>query len=180
MPKLVLPQSFYENENKPTEAFVRGLREIDPLLICYWNRFRGRWVIDRYSCDNDGHDHQIACPRQNVLIVESPEREYMPLNERVYERLRAMDTWSQYKSADEWNEYTAAQRDSHKQRVEKSIRDDVRHIILDDKEQFKKIQTAIQMHDLRPNDISRANLGSDAELGAAVIGQRLQGEQTHG
>lgn len=180
MNRLVLPKSFYETEQKPSEDFLRGLRNIDPMLLCYWNRFRGRWVIDRYSCANDGHEHKLVCPRMNVLIVETAEHEFQTLNERVYERLHEMDTWAKARSGDELNEQMLVEREAGKAAIDKSIRSDVRHIILDNKEQFRKIQTAIQTHDLRPNDISRANLGNDADLGAAVIGQRSLGERKHG
>lgn len=120
--KIVLPRSFYETQDKPDDAFLKRIHSIDPKLIVYWNPFRGRWIIDRYTCNSDHRSHD-ACPRANVHVVQSDEGGYHPLNDRVLDYLRQGDMWKT--SPDEINRAL----DDAKAAYDSSREDDLKHFV---------------------------------------------------
>jgi len=145
---LLLPKSFYE-PSEPDPAFVKRLKAFDSALTVYWNRFRGRWVIDRCvhgaECSHSGH-----CERVNAMVVESPEKGYMPLNDRVFEELRKRDMW-RYSSPEQIGVLQSNERDKQRADIEKSIRDDFNSIIREDRVQLNRLRSILQTHDTRIN-----------------------------
>jgi hypothetical protein len=123
--KIILPSSFYQMEDQPDPAFVQRLKHIDSKLLVYWNRFRGRWVIDRHTCDCLGDSHSHSCPRVNVRLVQTEDGDYHPLNDRVLDDLRASDTWSQGLTPESIN----ARLDIAKAAYDASRDEDLKHIV---------------------------------------------------
>lgn len=76
----------------PDGDFLRRLHNLDPYLIAYWNPLRGRWTIDRYTCETD-HTHHNGCPRVHVMLVQGEDGSYRPLNDRLLDDLRKWDMW---------------------------------------------------------------------------------------
>jgi hypothetical protein len=120
--KVILPRSFYETDYQPDPSFVKRMNNIDKYLLVYWNRFRSRWIIDRYNCETD-HTHHPACPRTNVHVVQSDEGGYHPLNDRVLDYLRKGDMWKT--SPDEINRAL----DEAKAAYDSSREDDLKHFV---------------------------------------------------
>lgn len=106
-------------------------------------------MIDRCirgaECSHSGH-----CERINAMVVESPEKGYMPLNDRVFEELRKRDMW-RYSSAEQLGVEQDNERDKQREDIKESIRDDVRHNILDHRVQLNRFRHLIATHDLRLN-----------------------------
>ena len=119
--KIILPRSFTDTEDKPDAAFVARMRAIDKYLFAYWNRFRGRWVIDRYTCETD-HTHHNGCPRVNVRLVQTNEGTYHPLNDRVLDWLREADMWNRGMTPGSVN----AELDAKKAAYDRSVDNDIR------------------------------------------------------
>jgi hypothetical protein len=122
--KIILPKSFYETEDKPDTSFVRRMQDIDKFLTVYWNRFRGRWVIDRYTCETL-HEHHPGCPRVNVTLVQGEDGGYHPLNDRILEWLRKADMWGRGLTPEQVN----VDLEAKKQAYDGSRDDDLRHIV---------------------------------------------------
>ena len=146
---LLLPKSFYRPD-PPDPAFVKRLKAFDSALTVYFNPHKGRWVIDRCihgaECSHSGH-----CERINAMIVESPEKTYMPLNDRVFEELRKRDLWRNFSSPEQMGVLQDNERDGQREKITQSIRSDIRHTILEDRVQLNRLRNILQTHDLRPN-----------------------------
>jgi hypothetical protein len=146
---LLLPKSFYRPE-APDPAFVKRLKAFDSALVVYFNPHRGRWVIDRCihgaECSHSGH-----CERVNAMVVESPEKTYMPLNDRVFEELRKRDLWRNFTSPEQMGVLQDNERDKQRDAIEQSIRDDFNSIIREDRVQLNRLRSILQTHDLRTN-----------------------------
>lgn len=145
---LLLPESFYK-PGPPDPAFVLRLKAFDSALVVYFNPHRGRWVIDRCihgaECSHSGH-----CERVNAMVVESPEKGYMPLNDRVFEELRKRDMW-RYSSPEQIRVEQDNERDKQQEKITESIRGDWNSAIREDRVQLNRLRTILQTHDLRPN-----------------------------
>lgn len=124
--KIILPKSFYETQDKPDPAFVTRMTSLDRFLLVYWNKFRARWVIDRYTCETD-HQHHPGCPRVNVHLVQGDNGEYHPLNDRVLDYLRKGDMWKSNPDAinRELDEKKAAWDRSRDNDVQLIVRDSI-------------------------------------------------------
>jgi hypothetical protein len=94
---LVVPQHLVEDRT-PDEAFVKRLKAaFGPELHVEWNPKRQRWVIEQciaHSGPIGVHTH--LCNRVYVWLVRGDDNEYMPLCERVIEKLREMETYRKY------------------------------------------------------------------------------------
>lgn len=145
---LLLPDSFYR-PGPPDPAFVSRLKAFDASLVVYFNPHKGRWVIDRCihgaECAHAGH-----CERVNAMVVESPHKGYMPLNDRVFEELRKRDMW-RYSSPEQIGVEQDNERDKQREQIAASIRSDIRHAILEDRVQLNRARQLIQTHDLKLN-----------------------------
>jgi hypothetical protein len=128
--KIVLPASFYETQDSPDPAFLKRMQNIDKNLIVYWNKFRGRWIIDRYTCDC--LSHSSACPRVNVKLVQTDDGDYHPLNDRVIDWLREADTWNRDMKPDAINSELDSRRDAYEYSRENDLRHLVREAIHDE------------------------------------------------
>lgn len=84
------------------------------------------------------------------MVVESPEKGYMPLNDRVFEELRKRDMW-RYSSPEQIQVEQDNERDEQVAKIEKSIRDDWNSAIREDRPQLNRLRTILQTHDLRLN-----------------------------
>lgn len=124
--KIILPPSFFQSENTPSPDFVRRMESIDRFLVVYWNRFRGRWIIDRYTCETY-HSHGPHCPRVNVKLIEGDNGEFHPLNDRVLDWLNKADMWKHGNTPDRVN----AELDAKKAAFERSQDDNVRLYVKD-------------------------------------------------
>ena len=84
------------------------------------------------------------------MVVESPEKGYMPLNDRVFEELRKRDMW-RYSSPEQIGVLQSNERDKQRADIEKSIRDDFNSIIREDRVQLNRLRSILQTHDTRIN-----------------------------
>lgn len=145
---LLLPDSFYK-PHQPDAAFVRRLKAFDSALVVYFNPHRGRWVIDRCihgaECSHSGH-----CERVNAMVVESPEKGYMPLNDRVFEELRKRDMW-RYSSPEQIQVEQDNEAERQREKITESIRSDWNSVIREDRVQLNRMRSILQTHDLRIN-----------------------------
>ena len=130
---------------------MRGLRDIDAGLVIYWNRFKNRFVIDR--CINpDPHTHDARCERANVLMVEDEEHGYMTPNDRVLDKIKAMDAWKNYGTLENQRRAREKAKAEHDAKVREDVRENYRLAMIDDKRQISQALDLIQRHDvLRPN-----------------------------
>jgi hypothetical protein len=146
---LILPESM--DAPSIPDYFMRGLREIDPCLVVYWNNFRKRFILDR--CINpDPHTHNPSCERVNVTIVQDPEGGYMGPNDRTLDWIKAHDSWTIYGTLE--NQRRArenAKADFETKRVA-SAREGYKEAMLDDRVQINRALHLIQQHDVaRPH-----------------------------
>lgn len=84
------------------------------------------------------------------MVVETPEKGYMGLGDRVFEELRKRDMW-RYSSPEQIQVEQDNERDEQKAKIEKSIRDDWNSAIREDRPQLNRLRTILQTHDLRLN-----------------------------
>ena len=84
------------------------------------------------------------------MVVESPEKGYMPLNDRVFEELRRRDMW-RYSSPEQIGLLQDNERDAQKEKITQSIRDDFNSIIREDRVQLNRLRSILQTHDTRIN-----------------------------
>lgn len=91
--RLILPESM----DAPTipDSFLHRMHDIDPGLVIYWNRFRNRFVIDRCP-HKPAHTAGAHCARVNVMIVDDGEGGYMGPCDRVLDKLKSMDSWTNF------------------------------------------------------------------------------------
>ncbi len=80
-----LPPYFMEFTNLeilPDSEFVGWLKRFDPNLRVRWNPASKRWCIDEKNKENGCY--------QNILIWQSDDNEYLPLNKDLVLRLELM------------------------------------------------------------------------------------------
>lgn len=147
--RLVLPESM-ESPTVP-ESFIRGLRNLDPGLVVYWNRFKNRFVIDR--CINGGdHTHDAGCARTNILICEDDDKMFMMPCQRILDRIEGMDAWEKYGSAEKQREVRENAKAEWDQKNTAEVKENFRLAAIDDKRQILQALTLIQRHDVaRPH-----------------------------
>lgn len=142
--KLILPDSM----DAPTipESFMRGLHNIDPALVIYWNRFKNRFVIDRCTMQHDAHTP--FCERANVLIVETPEGIYMTPNEWILDKIKAMDAWTIYGTLENQRRTRENAKADWEAKRKEAAREAIRMAGLDNKKQLNAALDLIKRHDL--------------------------------
>lgn len=84
------------------------------------------------------------------MVVESPEKGYMPLNDRVFEELRKRDMW-RYSSPEQIGVEQDNERDRQREKITESIRSDFNSVIREDRVQLNRLRSILQNHDLRLN-----------------------------
>lgn len=147
---LLLPRDAYE-DRKPDASFMKKLKAVDSALVVYFNRFKGRWVLDRCVHGNQCA-HAGNCERVNAMIVQSPDGKYMPLGEHVFEELRKRDLWRQFDSAEHMRDVQDKESDEQRAQIAESIRGDFNSMIREDRVQLNRFRHLIQTHDIgRPN-----------------------------
>jgi len=135
---LWLPETA-KNDRVVPDWFLRLLKDVDPALCVFYNRFHDRWMIQRKAEDNTQH---------HVLTVEGDNGEYMSLNERTIAKLKEMDTWSKYGSAENFhlsNENTLAEDEAKRQA---KIDDVYTHSAQINRRQLHEAHSLIQTHDM--------------------------------
>ena len=145
MSKLILPESM----DAPTipESFMRGMHNIDPGLVIYWNRFKRRFVIDR--CQNNApHTHNPGCERVNVTVVEDPEGGYMGPNDHTLDWFKSHDAWSKYGTLTNQRRTRENLKTDWDVKQKSDIREDYRNAALDNKAQLHQALHLIQQHDI--------------------------------
>lgn len=94
-------QSYYTADRKPPEAFVRRLKELDPLLDAAWHGTKQEWHILRAQSSQfepysvvmecaEVHDHGILDAEGRRVAV----RQAYELGDRVLKHLRDIDGWA--------------------------------------------------------------------------------------
>jgi hypothetical protein len=147
---MLLPRDVHEDRT-PNAVFLKKLKAFDSALVVYFNRFKGRWVIDRCVHGN-ACAHSGNCERVNAMIVQSPEGGYMPLGEHVFEELRKRDLWRQFDSAEHMGAVQSTQAEEQRDKIVADIRGDFNSMIREDRVQLNRFRHLIQTHDIgRPN-----------------------------
>lgn len=90
---------------RPPEAFMKRLKEVDSALEVTWNPISARWQV---WTPNPKMNHPICQGWRLLFVHNGANGEYLPLDERVFARLY----WS---SADAWG--SARQYFDHMQSV---------------------------------------------------------------
>lgn len=88
----------------PPEDFKAKLRAFDPDLVITYDLRRQRWKIEQCVVHwAPGVEHSHVCDRVYVWLVQSPEGDYLSLDnwELIREKLRSIDTRAQGYSPDE-------------------------------------------------------------------------------
>jgi hypothetical protein len=93
-----------DTQREAPEEFKRKLRAFDPDLLVAYDLRRHRWKIEQ--CVRHlapGVEHSHVCDRVYVWLVQTPEGDYLGLDnwEGIREKLCAMDTRAQGFSPDE-------------------------------------------------------------------------------
>lgn len=117
------------------EWFKRRLRDIDAGLICYFNRFQGKFCIDRVTHDASGE------VRTNVMMIPA-------ISERFLDELKGMDAWTKFGSLEAMRRDHEEKKRAFDEKAERDMRDDFHHAALDNRVQINKALTLIQRHDL--------------------------------
>ena len=131
--------------------FRDRLRHIDPALICYWNRMREVFVIDRCTKGQDclKSDHSF-CERTNVMI-------FPHIGEQVLNDLQSRDAWNRFGGNDAaaFERFTKDHENrqaAHDAKVKQDITDDWKAACREDNRQLRKVFDLITRHDVaRPN-----------------------------
>lgn len=152
--------------------FAAALKRQDPsLMVGRWHpappvlaehpELQGKWRWCIYQCTRHQSatgEHTEACLRAGtyVLLVQSPEGDWMPLNDRVLERLREIDVVRQGLSLDErglerWRRERAYEQQQAAAKREREAAEIVRLNSRDHRRQLLRAHHLIQQHDLRIN-----------------------------
>jgi hypothetical protein len=121
-----------------TSSFLKQLKSVDSELVCYWNKFKGCWMIDRRT---EGGQ------TTNVLTCTSEDGEALPLNDNLLDRLRSMDSWKKHGTYEAFHRFNIQQEVEANAKIEADIRENYRLAGLDDKIQLNRAHTLIQRHD---------------------------------
>ncbi len=118
--------------------FLTLLKDTDPNLVCYWNPFKGCWIVDR-KCDGE--------VSTTVLVCKADNGDALPLNENIIDRIRSMDAWKAYGSYEAFHAANMAREKEATDKIDATIRENYRLAGLDDKIQLNKAHTLTQRHD---------------------------------
>lgn len=123
---------------------------VDPALICYFNRMRNVYCVDR--CTNPDasgglHRCDLACLKSNVLVLSPGE----PPSDRTIERLKSMDTWSRYgrekaPAAMLLADATISAEDAARRKA--LIDQNWKHVVADNRHQLTKAHNLFKQHDM--------------------------------
>lgn len=143
----------------PPSDFVKRLQNIfGKSMHVEWNPRKNKWVIEECI----GHNGEVMathghlCRRVYVWLVRDEDTdEYMPLNERVIDKLHSMETARRYGTGE-----AALQRfliesrnfdENKKQKDEALARETMIHSRKSNRTTFNKFMDLFRRHDLRPN-----------------------------
>lgn len=116
--------------------FKRRLKDIDPALVCYFNRFQRQFCIDRNTHDDKGNAVQT-----NVMMIPA-------ISERYLDELKGMDAWNKYGSLEKMRETHEDAKKSFDAKAEKDMKDDMHHAAMDNKRLMIEAHNLIQRHNL--------------------------------
>jgi hypothetical protein len=154
MSNLIIPRHLAQDRAIP-DWFTRGLHDIDPSLIVYFNHLRGRWIIDRCTAGGEkhtaNHAHTAQCTTTNVRVVQDEAGEYMPLCPDVLDWLRAHDCWNQTKTAEQLVTELRNKDEAYQEKLKQDRRDNTHHRTMDNKRQLLKMKHLMDQHNLEVN-----------------------------
>ena len=134
---LILPPSM--GAPSIPDFFLRGMRELDPALVCYWNPNLSRFVIDR-KIERGETTH--------VLVVQDPEGGYMTPNDRTLDWLKAHDAWMVYGSVENQRKAREnAKAEFDAKRIEQAQRG-YQEAVRDNRIQLNKAALLFDRHDI--------------------------------
>lgn len=119
--------------------FTRGLKDLDPSLVVYFNPFKERFVVDRKAENGQ---------TTNVMIVQSEEGEFLPLTDNILDRIKSMDAWKQYGSYEAFHRHNISVAAADAAKRDAEIRENYRLNSLDNKRQLRQVYDLIQRHDV--------------------------------
>lgn len=128
-----------KNDRAVPDWFLKLLKDVDPALCVFYNRFHDKWMIQRKA--EDGSQHHI-------LTVEGDSGEYMSLNERTIGKLKEMDTWNKYGTVENFhlaNENTLADQNA---KNDAKVDDTYDHCAKINRRQLNEAHTLMQRHDM--------------------------------
>ncbi len=154
MSQLIIPHHVAQDRHIP-EWFSKGLHDIDPSLIVYWNHLRGRWIIDRCTAAGEkhtaNHQHGPECPTTNVKVVQDEAGEYMPLCQDVLDWFREHELWDEATTIDQHLLNLRNKDKAYQAKLKQERRDNTRHATRSNKRQLLQMFHLIQQHDLKVN-----------------------------
>jgi hypothetical protein len=162
--KLLVPQSYREDQ-KPSEGFVRKLQSIFGTdLHVEWNPKKMKWVIEQciqHSFLNadvgDGiTHHNHLCQRIYVWLVrDEATDEFMPLCDRVIEKLHEMETYRQFGTGEaalaRFRQASKDFDDEQAKKIRESARDMAAHSRKFNRTTWNKFYELFRRHDMREN-----------------------------
>ena len=136
-----------EDARSVPDWFKRGLRNIDPALVCYYNRFQNHFCIDRcvHGSDCPSSDH-ISCQKASVHVFEH-------MSESVLDKIRSMDAWTKYGDNGETGLMRQRkERENAKAEWDAKAAEDAKQVwrdgFRDDRVQINKLVHLLQQHDV--------------------------------
>lgn len=159
---LVVPQHLIEDQTPPND-FMRKLQAaFGPDMHCEWNHKKQRWVIevcDKHngSAEGDGFvKHTHLCQRYYAWLVRDEETdEYMPLCDRVIEKLHEKETWRKYGTGEaaleRFRQESKSFDDDQANNQRKMISDVMQHARKENRVTFNKFLDLFRRHDMRPH-----------------------------
>jgi hypothetical protein len=162
---LSVPQHLVEHQEVPAE-FMRRLQSIFGRdMHVEWNPKKQRWVIEvcaRHNGSDQPNEHGFVahthlCGRYYAWMVQDDDtKEYMPLCDRVIEKLHEKDTSRKYGTGEaalaRFRQESKDFDDAQKARDASLARDVIRHSSRDNRSTMNKFIDLFKRHDVtRPN-----------------------------
>lgn len=126
----------------PDRGMLQKLKEYDSKLDAFFNVINERWTIVRYVTvlKYEGRAEGIEWFRQTevpwpVLCVQDWDDGYMPLDERAFYLLIEGDL-QRVDSLDKWCNDRVQQTMAHREKQERDLKDDIKHLTLESKRQL--------------------------------------------
>lgn len=160
---IIVPQRFAEHQDPPS-GFVRKLQSIfGPDMHVAWNGRKKRWVIEQ-CVGHNGSDqpnadgvvaHTHLCSRTYVWLVAGEESDYMPLGDRVIEKLHEKETYRKYGTGEaalerfrrESRNFDEEQQQKQRERSREILRQNSK----DNRTYWNKLKMLFERHSMQPN-----------------------------
>jgi hypothetical protein len=163
---LVVPATCVDENRTPPSWFLRKMQETFAKdMLITWHKKKQRWVIEQCIEHHPGalfvngvQEHSHLCRRIYVWLVrhENNGDAYMPLSERVIERLHEMETYRKYGTGPNALAKFRAESAAFDREQEKKKRENAHEIFRYLKRHHRvvrnKLKLLMERHDwLRPN-----------------------------